>query len=131
MTCLFQNKTKISGKADEAPAPLPGRATTSSPIPFAPPSSSFCSVSLSRCVGTLAFVQLGGVTDLRLSRRSITRPLLIYTAAVDSYATSRTPGVRHVHPHTGAQNVGVWDATSPHRLPELRREGVRERGTQL
>lgn len=79
----------------------------------------------------LLFVQLGGVTDLRLSRRSMARPLLIYTAAVDNYATSRTPGVRHVHPHTGAQNVGVWDATSPHRLPELRREGVRERGTQL
>lgn len=46
MTCLFQSKTKISGKADEDWALLPHSATSSVPIPFASLSSSFCSMSL-------------------------------------------------------------------------------------
>lgn len=46
MTCLFQNKTKLSGKADEDWALLPHSATSSVSTPFAPLSSRFCSVSL-------------------------------------------------------------------------------------
>lgn len=46
LTCLFQNKTKISGKADENWALLPHSATSSVLIPFASLSSSFCSVAL-------------------------------------------------------------------------------------
>lgn len=51
----------------------------------------------------LLFVQLWGVTDLHLSRRSITKPPLIYTTAVHGRATSRTPlgwaACTHTHVH--------------------------------
>lgn len=88
MACLFKNKTKIIGKVDEVLSVLPHHATTSIPIPFALPSSSFCSMSLAQCMGTFAFHT--AVRSEHLSRRSIPGPLLIYTAAAHGCATSCT-----------------------------------------
>lgn len=59
MTCLFQNKTKTNGKADEDQALLPHRATSRVPIPLASFSSSFCSMSL---WVPLLFEQVWGVS---------------------------------------------------------------------
>lgn len=59
MTCLFQNKTKLSGKADEDWALLPHSATSSVSTPFAPLSSHFCSMSL---WVHLLFEQMWGVS---------------------------------------------------------------------
>lgn len=101
MMCLFKSEPKIIGKVDEVLAVLPHHATTSIPIPFALPSSSFRSMSLAHCMGTFAFHT--AVRSEHLSRRSIAGPLLIYTAAARGCATSHTPlgwvACTHAHTH--------------------------------
>lgn len=112
---VSKQNTKISGKADEVLPLWPHRATTSTLTSFAPPSSSFCSMSLAQRRGAFAFPT--AVRSEHLSRKSITRHLLIYTAAAHSHANSHTrlggAACTHAHMHR------KWRTLRCHQHPRV------------